>query len=483
MGRRPAATRFEALLAARDLPLAAEFARAGAAARADRTAATARDTAHEPARDPAHDPAHAGAIRDVAAGVAAPVLVSYVAWILHDAAARGLGRVYFLARDGQVLYEIARALAPRLAPGIACRYLYASRQAWLRNVADLQATDAKHWLWWGVWQGFVPGETTLANLLLRLGVPGRDLDGDLDGVLAAAGFGPAAHTRPLGADDIARLEAFFKTEAFAAALARSRAANRRLMRDYLAQEGLFDGVPSAMVDIGWAGNLHAALAAAQEAEGAAPAHGYYFGYNRKLLAARSALRSRYLYGYEDGAEVPAFKPRFKQELVEIYVEIFCTADHGTLAGFREEAGRVVPDLAPGWDARMRAWGLAELRRTLEAVCAHLDVAALSPEALMAMRGPLRDLLEAFWMHPGAAEARAWGAFPVEIGEGHGSRALPLAEPYRPADLLALVAGRARMRRHGYFWIEGALAMTPAPLRAGLVALRAARDRALGARED
>lgn len=461
-GAAGAPTRFEALLVAGGGPLSAEFARAAAAARAEAAVPTP----------------YAAAIRDVAAGVAAPLLIGCTAWLLRDAAARGIERVYFLARDGQVLLQIAQALAPRIAPGIACRYLYASRQAWLRNVADLQATDSGHWLWWGVWQGFVPGETTLENLLLRLGVPG----GDLDGELAAAGFGPETHGRPLGQGDLARLEAFFRTEAFAAALARSRAANRRLMRAYLAQEGAFDGTPAAMVDIGWAGNLHAALAGAQEAEGVAPARGYYLGFNRKQLPDRAGLRSRYLYGFEDtdGDAEPPLKPRFAQELVEIYLEIFCAADHGTLVGFREADGRVVPELAPGWEARMRAWGLPQLRATLTAVAARLDPDMLTPAALMALRPTLRDLVEAFWLDPTAAEARAWGAFPVEIGEGHGARALPLAEPYRAADAAALVAGRARMRRHKYFWTEGALAMTPAPLRAGLVALRAARDRVRGA---
>ena len=46
-----------------------------------------------------------------------------------------------------------------------------------------------------------------------------------------------------------------------------------------------------MVDIGWAGNLHAALAAAQAAEGVPQAHGYYFGFNGKQLAAWRDARS------------------------------------------------------------------------------------------------------------------------------------------------------------------------------------------------
>jgi hypothetical protein len=298
---------------------------------------------------------------------------------------------------------------------------------------------------------------------------------DLDAELATAGFGPETHGHPLVAEDVARLEAFFRTEGFAAALARSRAANRRLFRDYLAQEGLFDDGPVAMVDIGWAGNLHGALARAQAAEGVAPAHGYYFGYNEKRLTEWREACSRFQYDFEDG-DAPEFKPAFKQELVEIYTEIFCAADHGTLTGFRAEGGQVVLDIAAGWDARMRAWGLPVVRRTLDAAVDHLDVTGLDLAGALSMRAPVRGLLEAFWMHPTAAEARAWGAFPVEIGEGHGSRAAPLAEPYGAGDLLPLVIGRARMRKHLYFWTEGALAMTPAPLRASLRTLRAARGR-------
>ena len=74
---------------------------------------SARSQPSRPLSAPADVRLAALALVDVAGGVAAPMLAAYVLWILEDAAARGLGRVYFLARDGQVLYEIARRLAPR----------------------------------------------------------------------------------------------------------------------------------------------------------------------------------------------------------------------------------------------------------------------------------------------------------------------------------------------------------------------------------
>jgi hypothetical protein len=55
-------------------------------------------------------PGHEAAIREVAAGVAAPALVGFVLWLLAEARRRGLRRLRFLSRDGQVLHELTRRL-------------------------------------------------------------------------------------------------------------------------------------------------------------------------------------------------------------------------------------------------------------------------------------------------------------------------------------------------------------------------------------
>ena len=207
-----ASTRYERRLdaaAAAGSRLAADFARAARAARAAVPAADAR----------------AAALVDVAAGVAAPMLVAYVLWLLEAAAGRGTVRIDFLARDGQVLHAIARRLAPRLYPGIDCRYLAASRQIWTRAIS---ASPDHHWLWYGDRPG-----TTLADLLRRLAVPGDAVAAEL----AAQGFPEAAWSRPLAAAEIVRLRAWLESPGFAAAAAAARAANRRRLVAHLAQEG------------------------------------------------------------------------------------------------------------------------------------------------------------------------------------------------------------------------------------------------------
>ena len=116
-------TRYEEIMSASSAgpgELAARFANASRVARAAVPAEAGRETA----------------IRDVAAGVAAPALVAFVLWLLEEAERRGLRRLRFLSRDGQVLYELARRLATATGIGLDLEYVYSSRLTW-----SLAATD------------------------------------------------------------------------------------------------------------------------------------------------------------------------------------------------------------------------------------------------------------------------------------------------------------------------------------------------------
>ena len=439
-------TRFEALLA-RPWPgtdgLAEGFAAASRAARAA-----------VPAADP-----RAAAIRDVAAGVAAPMLASYVLWVLLDARARGLERLYFLARDGQVLGELAAGLAPRLGVPIECRYLYASRQTWVRDLAPLPP-EGQGWLWYGA----RPGAVTAGDILARLGG-----DPALGAALAELGFDPG---RPLDAGGMARLRAALASEAFAAERAPLRAAARARLVAYLRQEGVLDGEPFGVVDLGWRGSLHASLCGLLAEEGLAPAHGYLLGIEAGGSATWAHLRQGYLFDLDREAG-GLFAPIADQRA---YLEVFAAADHGTLLGYRDEGGRMRPELARGFAARVRAWGLPTMRGALLAAAAALPLEGVDAERVAAMRAPIRALLAAFWTAPTPAEARAWGGFPLDLGEGRGSRAAPLAAPFGPRDLARLLGRRGSLKKDEHFWVEGALAMSPGPLRAALLGLRATRSR-------
>ncbi len=120
------ATRYEQIMAAcsqRPGDLPAQLAEARRAARA----AVGATSDHE------------AAIRDVAVGVAAPALVSFALWIQQQSQRRGLRRLRFLYRDGQVLHELMRRLPPMSAASLDLEYVYSSRLTW-----SLAATQPDH---------------------------------------------------------------------------------------------------------------------------------------------------------------------------------------------------------------------------------------------------------------------------------------------------------------------------------------------------
>ena len=59
-----------------------------------------------------------------------PFLLAFVKWVLDEARKAGTNRLYFVARDGQILHKIASELI-RDDDSIELRYLYGSRKAWL----------------------------------------------------------------------------------------------------------------------------------------------------------------------------------------------------------------------------------------------------------------------------------------------------------------------------------------------------------------
>ena len=131
--------------------LAARFARASRVARA------AIETASE----------HETAIRDVAAGVAAPALVAFVIWIQEQARQRGLRRLRFLSRDGQVLYELTRRLAPLPGADLDLEYVYSSRLTWSLAATRPDRLAEAPWLF----NSFI--KSNAADVCARLGLPLR----------------------------------------------------------------------------------------------------------------------------------------------------------------------------------------------------------------------------------------------------------------------------------------------------------------------
>ena len=349
--------------------------------------------------NPETDPARR-VIWDTGCDIVGPMLFGFVHWCLEQARERGLRRLYFVARDGQLLHRIAQRLAPTWGFDIECRYLHGSRQAWHPAAAD-------------------------------------------------------------GADGL-----------------------RSLALGYLRQEGLLDDTPWAMVDIGWHGNLQRSLGRVLALGGSARAvTGFYFG----LVPGAAVPAGDTAIGYWN--QVPA-RGHGVRRLNHALWEIFLSADHGSVLGYREAGGRFVAELREARNERALGWGLATLQAAVLKFVEVLEEAERAGSGLRAGSnapppGPARNpdpnrapgserASEASWemgtysshewlattravylefyRHPTRDEAATWGGIPFsdeQVEQDFHCLTPPLNGP----------AWRGVFRRHRplYWWAEGELA--------------------------
>lgn len=311
------------------------------------------------------------ALRDVAAGVLAPVCTAFTIWILQQAQAHSLKRIYFTARDGHVLLPIARRLAPLMGIDCELRYLYVSRSA-------------------------------VAAAMHNPEVMQRSLE-----------FATAKDRQR-----IALREASAKHE---------ESDPHRLLVRYLRQEGLDTPPRSGFVDVGWKGTVHSLLNDVLLETGMidTPLPGFFFGMSAKQQP-YAAHRTAYFF---DEHRSTGHRDVLHGSGIYTLLETFCTADHGSVAGYEQQGDTVQPVLEPSWPERMTTWGLPVVRETVDAFLDGLTQHA----ALLAVDADLRpaitEVIQRFWRTPTAAEAEAWGQFPREQGHAHDQGAMPLAPPY------------------------------------------------------
>jgi FMN phosphatase YigB (HAD superfamily) len=400
----------------------------------------------------------------IGGNVAGPLFAAYVAWVLRTAREEGIERLYFVSRDAQVFLRIAREIARDGDP--ECRYLLGSRQAWFLPGIDAIDPESLHWVLKPGWALRTP-----SALLPKLGVEAAEVEDEL----RARGLSADV---PLEQHETGR---FWELVDAIAPLIRERVLEaRETAIAYFGQEGMLDAGRWALVDLGWRLTAQSALrkvlrAAGREEE----VTGFYLAINsrRSRLADSGELRAFFV---ED--DDPRGEPMLDSWLYshqDVIEQVFAMADHGSCTGYRREGDAVVPVLReerrdPRRDAFARHLQDATVECARELARAGLldrHHAAVRAAALAAGRLAVTS--------PTREEAAALAWLPVGDDQNE-SRLRPLAGPLTPADIPGRLGPPASDEGDSLeadtFWPEGSLALTAAPTRAALLALRAVRAR-------
>lgn len=402
------------------------------------------------AQDNAARTERSAVIARTSAAVAGPVLTAFTLWVLQRAAALGIRRLYFLARDGQILYHLAEALSARERYGIDIRYLYASRQAWHPPaIVGLDDSDFD-WLFDGA-------DLTLQRLAKRLSLNAAQLVNALgnNGTTIA----PGAVLTPTELVQLRRL----MTQAPLRELILERSGElREATLAYLQQEGLFDGVPQAIVDIGWNGRLQRSLGKMLAAAGSAvPTQGFYFGLWRK---ARAQADDRMEAFFHDPDGVCENRALCNGPLLEQFTE----ADHGTTLSFALADRRWAPVLKEMRNSTALTWGLETQHTAILAfarqVNRHFLPRVPAPPADF-LRAACAGVLEEFLFRPDLAESEVYGSFGKTDAQEH-SEQFELAPRLGLLTALRLgLVGLGRLRLAGdptVLWLPASLARSGLP---------------------
>ena len=348
---------------------------------------------------------HLSTLSEIAASLISPVIALYAIWILREAKARNLRRLYFVARDGYLVKKIVDALIKALNLSIETRYLYGSRQAWhLPAITDF-SPPALSWL-------FEKTRTlSLRIVLSRLQI----LPEQVSDMLANLGWSLETWDTPLDDESLAGLETeLLGSVAFREQIEKLVVEKKETVLGYLEQEGLFEPVAWAMVDLGWHGRLQQSLESLLRNKKEIATLGLYFGLYADSPALSHLKTASYL-GWDlrcppKEREIPA---------LVFLMESFCTAPHGSTVGYhRNSGGTTEPECRDtGFDG-LEVWGVSSVHSTVEMFAAELAKLSLSKSMVeWDSSEALVSILGTFSKNPLATEARAWGAFPYEDEQG------------------------------------------------------------------
>ncbi len=387
---------------------------------------------------------HSARVRALGADVAGQAMAAFVLWVAEQSRSQGIEHLAFLARDGELPLEVARALPADHWDGRSLRYLHCSRLTW--SLAAASVLGVERWLREGTTDddAFLHAkrhDVPFQALLARIGLTTRDLAGEQN------------HQRltTLEQGQVLPLEAVEDWEAVLADPAvRQQIADRadhrlKLIVDRLRAEGMPAG-KFGLVDVGWRGRLASQVSAVlTQVVGQEPVH-FHFGGKDILLDVDAYVPIR-RFAFDGISD-----PHPIDEPVSCIETLTASGKPRVIEYRRNAEGEVelVFDQPPGGNDGDRGELWAGALRTAELIPdrATFDRWGLEPDALVA---ETIAVLDHWWNRPTADEVEALSDLTFEHDEA-GTALRPLVTPYR---LSELNRNRApSIRRH---WPQGSAA--------------------------
>jgi predicted HAD superfamily hydrolase len=243
---------------------------------------------------------------EISSNVMAPFLNLYCLWVLERAQKFGLEKLFFLSRDGKILYEISTILK-KVFPNfdIELRYLPCSRRSLFIPAISEDYLEPLKWI-------FENKRINKEYFCKIFEISSGKINSEF-----------------LSFNDVLENQKLLNI------CLETAEKKRRILVKFLKQEGFSKNSKSGVVDVGWRGRLQAAISKVLKIEGIYNdidgIKGFYIGlvnpvenlYSDEKIVFLNFEKYRHLYHAE-------------------LIERFTAADHGSCIGYKEMNGTVVP---------------------------------------------------------------------------------------------------------------------------------------------
>lgn len=258
---------------------------------------------------------------DIGFKYAGPILFLYTWWVLLEAQKKGIKRLYFIARDGYPLYEIANIFVKKFNLDIECKYLYCSRKALILpsinesfqdELVNLTKYSAKSTI--NILLDRIDATIEQKKIIIN-DLENNNIKIDIDKILTISEHQTIQNI-------------LVNSSVYINILKSNASINYNLTVSYLKQEGLYDNNLIYIVDIGWAGSIQKYLEKIINIESPnAKIFAFYFG----------TLYSKYLKNNEHKYKAWYFdnkKHHIARAMFSVNImESICTAPHGTTKAY------------------------------------------------------------------------------------------------------------------------------------------------------
>lgn len=222
------------------------------------------------------------AFKKIAADFVAPAYIPYVHFLMEQARQRGLKRLYFLSRDSYILMKMAEVLQPSY-PDIELRYLFVSRKSLL--LPYLTEMNVEQYL---AVQDHQSIYSKKVDELLTAFETSREEQENT--------FGTSFDYNRIGnkqqeADFLNKI--LGKKSSYLPVLCERASKRRTLLYAYFEKEGLFDSIPSGMVDVGWLGTSRLMINSILKDQGTQPVEFFYLGVRNDALSVKYGIYTSY----------------------------------------------------------------------------------------------------------------------------------------------------------------------------------------------